>query len=83
MENIYQLPERGTYLNGHGVVCKHCGRSFDEHCEPDNAVDVSASVKGYGCSLKTCIALGYEPSDKEKWIQREKTLQEEEDNFVI
>jgi hypothetical protein len=66
------LTKRGQYSRGHGVVCKHCGRSFEEHDLGAEVNNLKIRVKRYNYPLSKCRRSGYEPTNMSMWIRLER-----------
>lgn len=82
MKETHVLPKRGEYHMGHGVVCKHCGRSHKEHNLESEAQNISVRKKRYRHSLQACRRYGYEPANKSKWLRLEKAyIRDKESEF--
>ncbi len=69
---------RGQYPRGHGIRCKHCGHSYEEHQKPDNVRHPTVFRKGFGASFSRCQRYGYEPGNREKWERRDRAYEEKE-----
>ena len=70
--------KRGGYQQGHGIRCKHCGHSFDEHQKPENVRHPKVLRKGFRASFSRCHRYGYEPGNQKEWARRERAQKKRE-----
>lgn len=75
MQNTYR---RGQYPRGHGVGCKHCGHSYEEHRNSAIVRNPKNLRKGFGKSFSQCVRYGYEPVSLMRWARRERAFQRQE-----
>ena len=70
--------KRGEYQRGHGIRCRHCGHSFDEHQKPESVRHPEVIRRGFRSSFSRCRRYGYEPANLKTWERRERTHEEKE-----
>ena len=75
---------RGGYPWGHGIRCKHCGHSFEEHQKPETVRNQKVLRKRFRSTFSHCLHHGYEPANLNTWGRRERTRQRiERENFQM
>jgi hypothetical protein len=75
--------DRGGYVRGHSVPCKHCGCLLTEHRNIVYVQDPEMVRPGFEVSPARCMQYdgGYEPKDLGQWVKQEEFfLQAEEEH---